>query len=220
VEVLADSLTPDTVVARMVQRAVDAVQKQMSTPVATIATAMNRSGSQYALGNLIADSQRWSAKADAAVMNNGGIRANLRDGVAHFGDLYEVEPFGNTLFRFALTGAALRGYVEQLVAKPINVHVSGLIVRYDSSRPAGSRIVSLALADGTSVLDDHRYTIAMNDFMATGGDGLGLTASAIRVDDLKTVDVDALAAYLRAQKQPIVAPGEPRLIDVVAGAGQ
>lgn len=220
VDVLTDSLSPDTAVATMVQRAVDAVQKQMSAPVATIATAMNRSGDQYALGNLIADSQRWSAKADAAVMNNGGIRANLRDGVAHFGDLYEVVPFGNTLFRFALTGAALRGYVEQLVAKPINVHVSGLIVRYDSSRPAGSRVVSLALADGTEVVDDHRYTIAMNDFMATGGDGLGLTTNAIRVDNLKTVDVDALAAYLHSRPQPIAAPSEPRLIDVASGARQ
>jgi 5'-nucleotidase len=197
---------------------VDRVQKQISAPVATIATAMNRAGSQNALGNLLADSQRWSAKADVAVTNNGGIRANLREGAATFGDLYEVEPFGNTLFRFTLTGAALRAYIEQLVAKPINVHVSGVTVRYDSSRPAGSRIVALTLASGAQVADDKRYTIAMNDFMATGGDGLALNSSAVRVEDLKTVDVDALAAYLRAQKQPVAAPGEPRIIDVATGA--
>ncbi len=58
----------------------------------------------------------------------------------------------------------------------------------------------------------------MNDFMATGGDGLALNSSAVRVEDLKTVDVDALAAYLRAQKQPVAASGEPRIIDVAAGA--
>ena len=179
---------------------------------------MPRSGSQNALGNLLADSQRWSAKADVAVTNNGGIRANLREGVARFGDLYEVEPFGNTLFRFTLSGATLRGYLEQLVAKPINVHVSGVTVRYDSSRPAGSRIVSLTLNSGAAVADDKRYTIAMNDFMATGGDGLGLSTSAIRVEDLKTVDVEALAAYLRAQRQPVAAPAAARIIDVAAGA--
>ena len=218
IDVLTDSLTPDPTVAAMVARAVEAVQKQMSAPVATIAMAMNRSGSQNALGNLLADSQRWSARADVAVTNNGGIRANLREGVANFGDLYEVEPFGNTLFRFTVTGAALRSYVEQLVAKPINVHVSGLTVRYDSSRPAGSRIVSLVLTGGSEVAADKHYTIAMNDFMATGGDGFGLNASAIKVEDLKTVDVDALAAYLRAQKQPVAAPAEPRIIDVATGA--
>lgn len=190
----------------------------MSATVATITTAMNRSGDQYALGNLVADAQRWSAKADVAVMNNGGIRANLRAGTATFGDLYEVEPFGNTLFRYTLTGATLRGYIEQLVGKRINVHVSGVTVRYDSSRPAGARIVSLTLADGSTVTDDGRYTLAMNDFMATSSEGTALAEKAIRVDDLKTVDVDALAAYLRSRKAPIAPPSEPRLVDVAAGA--
>jgi 2',3'-cyclic-nucleotide 2'-phosphodiesterase (5'-nucleotidase family) len=214
IEVLTDSLPPDPTVERMVRNAVAAVDKQMSAPIATITTTLSKSGDQNALGNLIADSQRWSAKADAAAMNNGGIRANLRAGAAKFGDLYEVQPFGNTLFRYTLTGAALRRYVEQLVAKPINVHVSGLVVRFDSTRPAGSRIVALTLADGTAVADDKRYTIAMNDFMATGGDGLALAGDAIRVEDLKTVDVDVMAAYLRTLPQPVAAPSEPRIIDV------
>ena len=218
VEVLTDSLPPDPSVAKMVARAVEAVEQQMSAPVATIAAPMNHTGRQNALGNLIADSQRWSAKADVAVTNNGGLRANLRPGAATFGDLYEIEPFGNTLFRFTVTGAVLRSYIEQLVAKPINVHLSGVTVRFDSSHPAGSRIVSLALERGGEVAGDKRYTIAMNDFMATGGDGLGLRASASRVEDLKTVDVDALAAFLRAQKQPIAPPDGPRIVDVANGA--
>jgi 2',3'-cyclic-nucleotide 2'-phosphodiesterase (5'-nucleotidase family) len=220
IDVLPDSLTPDSVVAAMVKRAVDAVKERMAAPVATITSAMNRSGNQYALGNLIADAQRWSAKADVAVMNNGGIRANLREGTATFGDLYEVEPFGNTLVRFTLSGAALRGYVEQLVGKPINVHVSGIIVRYDSSRPAGSRVVSLTLSNGTPVTDGGRYTVAMSDFMATGTEGVALAEKSIRVEDLKTVDVDALAAYLRSRQEPVAPPAEPRLIDVAAGAQQ
>ncbi|MFL5561650.1 MAG: 5'-nucleotidase C-terminal domain-containing protein [Gemmatimonadaceae bacterium] len=220
VEVLTDSLPADPVVAAMVKAAVGAVQKRMSAMAATIASAMNHSGDQYALGNLVADAQRWSAKADVAVMNNGGIRANLRAGTATFGDLYEVQPFGNTLFRFTLPGAVLRSYVEQLVGKRLNVHVSGLTVRYDSSRPAGSRIVSLTLANGDSVTDDGRYTLAMNDFMATGGDGLALGNRSVRVEDLKTVDLDAFVAYLRSRKGPISPPTEPRFIDVAGGAPQ
>jgi 2',3'-cyclic-nucleotide 2'-phosphodiesterase (5'-nucleotidase family) len=217
IEVLPDSLPPDPVVEAMVKRAVAAVEKQMSATIATIATTMSKSGDQNPVGNLIADSQRWSTKADVAVMNNGGIRANLRAGVAHFGDLFEVQPFGNTLFRYTLSGAALRGYIEALVGKPINVSISGVVVRYDSSRPAGSRVVSLTLPDGSQVADDRQYTLAMNDFMATGGDGFALTTSAARVEDLKTVDVDAMAAYLRTFKGPVAAPAEPRIVDV-AGA--
>ncbi len=213
IEVFPDSLPADSAVDRMVRNAVAAVATRMSATVATIATTLSRSGDQNALGNLIADSQRWSVNADVAVMNNGGIRANLREGVASFGDLYEVQPFGNTMFRYTLNGAALRGYVEQLVAKPINIHVSGLIVRFDSSRPAGNRIVSLTLLNGTEVAGDARYTLAMNDFMATGGDGLALSSKAERVEELTTIDVDAMAGYLRAQPQPVAAPREARIID-------
>ena len=214
VEIYSDSLPADSVVAAMVARAVNAVQSEMVAPVATIATTMTHSGRQYALGNLIADAQRWTTQSDVAVMNNGGIRANLRTGVAHVGDLYEVEPFGNTLFRYTLSGAALRAYVEALVAKPINVHVSGLTVRYDSSRPAGGRVVTLTLGDSANVVDTRQYTMTVNDFMVTGGDGLALTRAAVRLDDLKIMALDALTEYLRAQPQPVAAPTAPRIIDV------
>ena len=58
----------------------------------------------------------------------------------------------------------------------------------------------------------------MNDFMATSTEGVALAAKSIRVEDLKTVDLDALAAYLRSRKTPVAPPSEPRLIDVSAGA--
>jgi 5'-nucleotidase len=214
-EIFSDTIPPDPLVDSIVKRAVARVATTMAVPIARIAQNYGRDGSQYPLGNLIADSQRWSAKADAAAMNNGGVRADLRSGMANYGALFEIEPFGNTLFRYTLTGAALRGYVEGLVNRNRpNVHVSGIIVRYDGSKPAGQRVVSLTLADGTPVRDDARYTLAMNDFMATGGDGLALQGSTIKLEDLKTIDVDALAAYLKALPQPVVAPADPRLIDV------
>lgn len=214
-EIFTDTIPPDPGVDSIVKRSVASVTATMAMPMASIAQNYGRQGPQYALGNLIADSQRWSTKADVAVMNNGGIRADLRSGQATYGSLFEIQPFGNTLFRYTVTGTALRGYAESLVkgTRP-NVHVSGMVVRYDRSKPVGQRIVALTLADGSSVRDDARYTLAMNDFMATGGDGLSLQGTAIKVEDLKTIDVDALAAYLRTLPQPVVAPAEPRLIDV------
>ena len=214
-DVYSDSIPADSTVAAIVRRAVESVGAKMAAPVATIDTAYRRSGAQYPLGNLVADSQRWSAKSDVAVMNNGGIRADLPGGAVTFGALFEVQPFGNTLYRYTVDGATLRAYAETLVQKEKpNVHVSGLTIRYDHTRPGGQRIVSLTTADGSPVRDGARYTVAMNDFMVTGGDGLALQAKAIRLDDLKTVDVDALAAYLKTLPQPVVAPAEPRIVDV------
>src|SRR5439155_48513 len=64
-------------------------------PVARFGTELRRTGAEHGLGRLIADAQRNIAKADVALVNNGGIRADVSAGLATYGDLYRVEPFQN-----------------------------------------------------------------------------------------------------------------------------
>jgi 5'-nucleotidase len=213
-DVVADSLPADPAVASMVRTAVATVAPLVDRPVATIAADLNRDGSQYALGNLIADANRAAGQGDVAVTNNGGIRANLRAGPATYGSLFEVEPFANALYRLTVPGTVLRGYLEKLVAKKPNVHISGATVTYDSTRAAGSRIRSVRMADGAALRDDGRYTIILNDFLATGGDGLGLASGALRTEILPVVDLDAFVSYLRTRPQPVRGPADARLIAV------
>ena len=52
----------------------------------------------------------------------------------------------------------------------------------------------------------------LNDFMALGGEGLGVTTGAIRTEPLSIVDLDALIAYLRKLPQPVHAPAEVRIV--------
>ncbi|NUP70240.1 MAG: hypothetical protein HOQ16_03400 [Gemmatimonadaceae bacterium] len=216
-DVLPDSLPADSVVASQVWRAVASVAPIVERPVATIAGSLVREGVQYPLGNLIADAMRAEGKGDVAVMNNGGIRANLRDGPATYGSLFEVQPFANMLYRFTLSGAALRSYLEKLVAKRLNVHLSGAVVTYDSTAAAGARIRSVRLADGADLKPDGEYTLVLNDFLATGGEGLGLGAAARRTEVLPIVDLDALVSYLRSRPQPVRAPTDARFVAIGAG---
>ena len=216
-DVLPDSLPADSVVASQVWRAVASVAPIVERPVATIAGSLVREGVQYPLGNLIADAMRAEGKGDVAVMNNGGIRANLRDGPATYGSLFEVQPFANMLYRFTLSGAALRSYLEKLVAKRLNVHLSGAVVTYDSTAAAGARIRSVRLADGADLKPDGEYTLVLNDFLATGGEGLGLGTAARRTEVLPIVDLDALVSYLRSRPQPVRAPTDARFVAIGAG---
>ena len=217
-DVLPDSLAADSAVAAKVQRAVAAVAPIVNRAVATIATSMVREGTQYPLGNLIADAMRAEGKGDVAVMNNGGIRANLREGPATYGSLFEVQPFANVLYRYTLSGAALRDYLEKLVGKRLNVHVSGVVVSYDSTAAPGARIRDVRMADGSTLRPDGEYTLVLNDFLATGGDGLGLGTAARRMEVLPIVDLDAFVAYRRRQPQPVRAPSDARF--VVVGAAR
>ena len=216
-DVLSDSIAPDPEVARMVAQAVGAVAARVNQPVAEIAEYLRKSPSgadeQVPLGNLIADAMRVQGKGDIAVMNNGGIRAALRAGVASYGAVFEVMPFANLLYRVTVRGNDLREYLERLVARrrPI-VQLSGVVVAYDTTRAPGARIVSARLLDGTQLRDDRTYTVILNDFEYLGGSNLGFGDRAIAAQNIDLVDLDALIAYLRSLPQPVRGPSDARFV--------
>jgi 2',3'-cyclic-nucleotide 2'-phosphodiesterase (5'-nucleotidase family) len=213
--VLPDSIAPDPAVGRLVAQALVRVGPIINQPIATIAQTLARSDTgpqQYALGNLIADAMRAGGQGDVAVMNNGGIRTDLRAGTATYGSLFELQPFGNTLYRITLSGAALRAYLERLVARdPPRYHVSGVLLTYDPAGTRGNRILSATLGDGRPIDPAAQYRLILNNFMAEGGEGLGLSAGAIKREHLSTIDLDALVAYLKGLPKPVRAPTELRI---------
>jgi 5'-nucleotidase len=214
-ELAVDTIQPLPAIDSIVQRAVARVAPLVNRHVAKIPATLARQGPQYPLGNLIADSQRWAGKGDVAIMNNGGIRTELRAGDATYGSLFEIQPFGNTLYSLTMTGAQLRGLLEQMLTKsPVDDHVSGLTIRYDPSKPKGSRIVSVTMADGTPLSDTRRYNVILNDFLATGGEGYNAGGRATASRPLKIVDLDALIGYLQTLPTPISAPREIRIAPV------
>jgi 2',3'-cyclic-nucleotide 2'-phosphodiesterase (5'-nucleotidase family) len=213
-ELATDTLKPVPAIDSIVRRAVAQVAPLVDRHVATIPTTLPRQGSQYPLGNLIADAQRWAAKGDVAIMNNGGIRTELRAGEATYGSLFELQPFGNTLYSLTMTGAQLRGLVEAMLAKSVNDHVSGMTIRFDPSKPAGSRLVSVTMADGTPLSDTRTYNVIVNDFIATGGEGYNAGGRATASKPLNIVDLDALIDYLKSLPSPITAPTEVRIAPI------
>jgi 2',3'-cyclic-nucleotide 2'-phosphodiesterase (5'-nucleotidase family) len=213
-ELATDTLKPVLAIDSIVRRAVAQVAPFVDQHVATIPTTLARQGSQYPLGNLIADSQRWAAKGDVAIMNNGGIRTELRAGEATYGSLFEIQPFGNVLYSLTMTGAQLRGLIEAMLAKSVNDHVSGTTIKYDPAKPAGSRIVSVTMADGTPLSDSRTYNVIVNDFIATGGEGYNAGGRATASKPLNIVDLDALIGYLKSLPSPITAPAEVRIAPI------
>lgn len=213
-ELATDTIKPDLAIDSIVRRAVAQVAPLVDQHVATIPTTLARQGSQYALGNLIADSQRWAAKGDVAIMNNGGIRTELRAGEATYGSLFEIQPFGNALYSLTMTGVQLRGLIEAMLAKSVNDHVSGMTIKYDPAKPAGSRIVSVTMADGASLSDTKSYKVITNDFIATGGEGYNAGGRATASKPLNIVDLDALINYLKSLPSPITAPTEVRIAPI------
>ena len=164
------------------------------------------------LGDLVADAMRAAGHADFGVMNHGGVRAPLHAGTVTYSDVFEVQPFANVLYKITAKGADMRRYFEKIVGgRQPNAWVSGVKIVYDSTRAPGSRVTSVVLADGRPLDDAATYTVVINDFMLTGGSGLGFPGQPISSEPTNVVDLDALIAYLKALPQPVSVPSEKRI---------
>lgn len=209
--VWADRERPDTAVQRLVDGFQRAVEPLTSRPVATLADALVRSGDQYALGDLIADANRAAARADAAIVNNGGIRADLPAGRVTWGEVFQVLPFQNFVTRVSVSGAVLRQAIAHAVgSREANAHVAGLRVTLGEPGPDGPSIRAIVMDDGRPLRDDGRYTLAVPDYLAAGGSGYAMLRG-LPAENTGIVDVDALIEYLRRQRQPVRVPSGSRV---------
>ncbi len=181
------------------------------------------------LGDVIADAMRAETGAQIAIMNGGGVRANIEPGEITLGEVLLVHPFGNLISTFELKGAdvvaALENGVSGLTLVDGKVQregaggrfpqVSGLRFTIDPTQAPGSRIVSVEVLgeDGEYAPIDPEavYSVVTNNFMRTGGDGYTMLAeNAINPYDFGRVDYEVLAAYLAANS-PITAETEGRI---------
>ena len=142
----ADSIGADTAMQRLVEGFRQRSDSLASRVIATLKTPAQRTRGQYALANLVADAHRNALRADFAIMNNGGVRNGLPAGSVNYSQVFEVSPFGNELVRIRLTGRQMREVLEHALSDGTpGVHISGLRVTYDSSRPVGQRVREVRL---------------------------------------------------------------------------
>ena len=209
---VAPRFTADPATKALVDRYVAAAKPEAARIIGRLsgsATRKQDADREISAGNLIADAQlaaSRSAGAQIAFINSGGVRTDLNPGPGGnvtFGDIFAMQPFGNNLVVKTLTGVQLKILLEQQFASGRNtaerpnllLPSRGFDFSYDLARPAGQRIVAMKL-DGKSIDPASRYRIAVNNFMASGGDNFTVLVSGTDAVDAGS-DVDALEAYLR-----------------------
>lgn len=164
---------------------------------------------EYAGGNLIADAQLAAARkagAQVAFINSRGIRADLvpaADGSVTYGQIFAMQPFGNSVVVKTFTGAQLKTLLETQFAGVSNVRERanmlfpsrGFFFAYDLSRPVGQRVLEMRL-NGKPVEPEAHYRVAINNFLASGGDGFAVLSEGTDSVDAG-LDLDALEAFLK-----------------------
>ena len=195
------------------------LEAELQTPVGETAVTLDARratirGKESNLGNYIADVLRAWGAADVAIINGGGIRGEreFEPGVLTRGDVLTILPFANTGATLRISGADLRAALENGVSQLPTLagrfpQVSGLAFRFDPDAPAGARVLSVTV--GGAPLDPARtYTLATNNFLASGGDAYEMfsTTEILVPGEAGPLLSDLLVAAL--QREGRIAPRE------------
>lgn len=197
-------------------------------PVGRIAAAFERMPAEQgdsAAGRLIADAHLAATRSNGAQIaftNTGGIRSNLRprgaDGTVTFGDVFTMQPFGNTLVTMSLTGVQFKALLEsQWRGSTTRAHFlqpsASLAYAWRDAAAAGQRVAEESIRiDGKPWQRDAVYRVTVNSYLAAGGDRFHLFLEGTERAG-GPLDVDALAQYLTRQSAqgPLAVDTTPRI---------
>lgn len=156
-------------------------------------------------GRMLSDAHKARTKADLAITNSGGIRASLENGDVSYKNVLTVLPFGNTLVTVEFSGEELLNYLNVVALKSID---SGAYAQYSSNLAMvvnrETKTVSDVKIDGKALDPSARYVVALNNYIAAGGDGYPVVKLHPTYVDTGFVDADGLKWYIE-QNSPIKA---------------
>ena len=188
-------------------------------------SGQNAAGEQP-MGDVIADAMLEATTptdfggAVAAFMNSGGVRSGLlfsqisggeQPGEVTYGEAFNVQPFGNTLVVKTCTGQQIYDVLNQQFNNPAagsnRIMLPSANVHYQWTTVGGPHVVdgTVSFDRGTTFIDKAaRYRVAVNNFMADGGDNYTVFRSCTQPLG-GDVDLDAFARYLGAHS-PVAPP--------------
>jgi 5'-nucleotidase len=183
----------------------------------------NNAAGESALGDVIADAQLAATSpaplggAVVAFMNPGGIRGDILfgqisggelPGQVTYGELFTVQPFNNVMTVMTCTGAQIDALLEQQFRSSGNtvLQVSeGFTYSWSAAAAIGSKVDMASIQiNGTPISPMTNYRVAMNNFLATGGDGFSVFTQCTSPLGGE-IDLDALVRYFEANSP--IAPG-------------
>jgi 5'-nucleotidase len=239
----AGGMVPNAALQRMTDQYLKLAAPIANRKVGAItadATKTASTAGETPLGDLVADAELYATRAAgpggavAAFMNMGGIRtaipfdpgvAGMAKGAVTYGELFSVQPFGNSLITMTLTGAQIKTLLEEQfkgcaagfpagvhppdLDRPLQVSEGFSYVWKESGALCGKVDLGSIRIGGQAISPSATYRVTVNSFMADGGDEFYvLKNGADRVGGPQ--DLDAMTAYF-GRGQPVTPPTPQRV---------
>ena len=140
--------------------------------------------------------------AAIGVINFGGLRKTLLAGPITMRDIYEINPFGNDMVTFAVTGAEIKPILEWVTGGKGNeaCEFSGITCKFNKSKKYGNRISAILVGGKKLDLKKH-YSVATNNFIASHLHGMfGIEEAMHPINPAGIYDFDLIVAAVRKRK--------------------
>lgn len=161
------------------------------------------------MGNLIADAIKAYAKTQIAFQNKGGVRTSLLQGKITYRIIKSILPFTNSIVTYRIKGSQLYQLLEVMAKKgrltPGCFYVSGITFEVKTGKPFNIKVA------GKKLDMKQTYSMAINSFIAGGGDGYSIFKTFPKKVDTGFHISSALRNYIE-NNSPVTAKKEQRII--------
>ena len=225
----AAQVEPDAEIAGIVKKAKDEAEVEGSKSAGAVETDLFRGsdegqkpgsnrGVESTLNNFIAEGQRYAMSKqvgediDLGVMNAGGVRADLQGGDVTYKDIFEVQPFGNSVITAKVSGkdfiTALENQWQEGSRPRLAMGLSNNVqVVYDQKASHGQRVKAVTV-NGEPLDPNKDYSIALSSFLASsdsekGGDGYFEAGSIKDKNDVGYMDAQAMIDYIASGESEV-----------------
>ncbi|MBB6478633.1 bifunctional metallophosphatase/5'-nucleotidase [Spirochaeta isovalerica] len=180
---------------------VDAVLSEVIGTATDVFPNDNTRKMETALGDIVTDSQKWfienqGMECDFAFQNGGGIRATLADGEIQKQTVYEVLPFDNSIALIELKGSDVIALFDKAATNIGAGAMAQVSKEVKFVIDSASQTVAELKINGAPVDPGKVYKVALNSYLAAGGDGYGMLKNAVSYYDTSLMQRDAFIDYV------------------------
>ncbi|MCO6550391.1 MAG: bifunctional UDP-sugar hydrolase/5'-nucleotidase [Gilliamella sp.] len=163
---------------------------------------------QSNMGQLLLSAFVEKTNANVGIMSGGMIRDSLIEGNITYRDILKVEPFGNSVVYFELTGNELIDYLKVALSKKQGSGGYAHLKNINLTRN-GNNIEDVKINDQPIDLQKN-YRVATLDFLAAGGDGYPITNTSPTYVDTGYRDADVVKQYFENHSPITASDYEPK----------
>lgn len=227
IETVMDSSIYDKGAQEKVEQMVASIGGELEKVIGQLETDWNASYSKESnLGQYEADAFRKETGTDIAFINGGGLRKSMYSGNITVGDIWEINPFGNEVISFSVTGKTLMQMIRNNIlirASKVKegesaeiLDVAGLNYSYDSRKAAedSNNFPVYIQVNGQEIDDNRTYTISTNSFITSQfRKFFGEVSEQIEFKSTGLIDRDIIIEAVEKQKV-INSVLAPRIVDL------